>query len=203
MRMSEKKATFKIKTRTKSPEIRQNELMEAAQGLFIEKGFEGVAISEITDCAGVAKGTFYHYFSSKSEIMEALRERYTLNFTDKVQRELKRSPESDLIARFRTWCITSVSVYVESKKVHDALFHGDFHAHGNRERDAILEQINRLVSEGVRTGCFHSRNICLTSILIYHGFHGAVDSMECMNSSTNNLGNELADELLKLLKVTI
>jgi AcrR family transcriptional regulator len=37
--------------------------------LFAERGFDSVTVDEITQAAGVAKGTFYTYFSVKSDII--------------------------------------------------------------------------------------------------------------------------------------
>lgn len=44
-------------------------IFESALTLFKEKGFENVTISDITKHAGTAKGSFYTYFSTKSDII--------------------------------------------------------------------------------------------------------------------------------------
>lgn len=44
-------------------------IMDSALKLFDEKGFDSVTIEEITSRAGVAKGSFYTYFSTKSDII--------------------------------------------------------------------------------------------------------------------------------------
>lgn len=59
----------------KSPEVRRNEILDKAQELFYSKGYEQASIQEIIDGVGIAKGTFYHYFSSKSELLDELIER--------------------------------------------------------------------------------------------------------------------------------
>lgn len=46
-------------------------IVEHAQRLFRERGFEAVTIEEITDAAGVARGSFYTYFKNKSDIIVA------------------------------------------------------------------------------------------------------------------------------------
>jgi Bacterial regulatory proteins, tetR family len=48
--------------RTKLPEERRDELMNAAERLFLEHGFGPTAIEQITVAAQVAKGTFYSLF---------------------------------------------------------------------------------------------------------------------------------------------
>ncbi|MBD1373244.1 TetR/AcrR family transcriptional regulator [Hazenella sp. IB182357] len=37
--------------------------------LFEEKGYESVSVDQITKVCGIAKGTFYNYFSSKEDIL--------------------------------------------------------------------------------------------------------------------------------------
>ena len=60
----------------KEPEERRNELIDTAEALFIEKGYDNTTVEEIVKKAEVAKGTFYHYFKSKNEILDALLDRY-------------------------------------------------------------------------------------------------------------------------------
>ncbi len=44
-------------------------IFESALTLFKRKGFDQVSIKEITDYAGTAKGSFYTYFNTKSDII--------------------------------------------------------------------------------------------------------------------------------------
>ena len=56
----------------KTPEEWRKEILNAAQHLFISKGYEKTSISDIMDLAGGAKGMFYRCFQSKEEVMYAL-----------------------------------------------------------------------------------------------------------------------------------
>jgi len=49
-------------------------LSEAGLRLFVERGLDGVTIDDITQSAGVAKGTFYRYFEDKPALVDALLE---------------------------------------------------------------------------------------------------------------------------------
>lgn len=60
---------------TKDPEARRNEIMEAALELFLERGAEGTAVTDIVRSVGVAQGTFYYHFDSKDSLLDALAER--------------------------------------------------------------------------------------------------------------------------------
>lgn len=56
----------------KTPEEWRKEILNAAQNLFISKGYEETTISDIMDKAGGAKGMFYRCFQSKEEVMYVL-----------------------------------------------------------------------------------------------------------------------------------
>lgn len=53
-------------------EAKKKSLLYAAQALFLEKGVSKTSISEITERAQVAKGTFYLYFTDKDDLLEQL-----------------------------------------------------------------------------------------------------------------------------------
>lgn len=52
--------------------IRKQKVIKIAHQLFIEKGYQSTSIQDILESSGISKGTFYNYFSSKSELLMAL-----------------------------------------------------------------------------------------------------------------------------------
>lgn len=56
----------------KTPEQWKRGILNAAKELFLTKGYEDTAISDIMKLAGGAKGMFYRFFRSKEEVMHAL-----------------------------------------------------------------------------------------------------------------------------------
>lgn len=62
--------------RNKYPEITQEKILDVAQRLFLEKGYENTTIQDIVDeLGGLTKGAVYHHFKSKEEIMDAVGDR--------------------------------------------------------------------------------------------------------------------------------
>ncbi len=55
-------------------------LIDTAIGLFLGKGYGAVGTAEICTTAKVNKGTFYHFFPSKSDLLIAALERYASLF---------------------------------------------------------------------------------------------------------------------------
>jgi AcrR family transcriptional regulator len=86
----------------KPPEQWKNEILDAAKELFLSKGYEETAITDIMELVGGAKGMFYRFFQSKEEVMhalgdrmffennpfEAVRERSELNGLEKIREVL-------------------------------------------------------------------------------------------------------------------
>lgn len=54
---------------------RQKQVMKAAHGLFMEKGFLRTSVRDILDKSGISKGTFYNYFPSKKELLASIFEK--------------------------------------------------------------------------------------------------------------------------------
>ena len=62
--------------RNKYPEVTVERILDAAQRLFLEKGYDNTTIQDIVDdLGGLTKGAVYHHFKSKEEIMDAVGDR--------------------------------------------------------------------------------------------------------------------------------
>lgn len=72
--------------RNKYPKETIRLILDVAQRLFLEKGYEGTSIQNIIDgLGGLSKGAVYHHFKSKEEIFNAVGDRYN----EQIIRELK------------------------------------------------------------------------------------------------------------------
>ena len=86
--------------RVKEAEVRREELLAVATGLFIERGYERTSIERITTEAGVAKGTFYVYFESKQDLLAQIVEAYGDELLNQLVAELA-SEQGDAVAMLR------------------------------------------------------------------------------------------------------
>ena len=54
---------------------RMKDIIDKAEKIIFKKGYDNTSIAEIIDKVGIAKGTFYHYFRSKDELLDAIVDR--------------------------------------------------------------------------------------------------------------------------------
>jgi len=156
--------------------VRVDDLMSAAAALFIAKGIEATTINDIVERAGVAKGTFYHYFETKEDVILALRERFSRDFTDEVARAVESCPADDHRARFAAWLRGTIEAYVARYELHDVVFHEFRHSNRNaKDKEIVLAQLGDLLAAGVEAGAWKLPVVRAAAIVIFDGMHGVVD----------------------------
>lgn len=76
--------------------VQRQNILDAAERLFLARP-EGLAnMDELAEAAGVAKGTLYLYFPSKEEVLLALHERNVHTVFDAIDKEIERKSKSGL-----------------------------------------------------------------------------------------------------------
>ena len=62
---------------TERTEIRKNEILDVAERLFMEKGYEAATINDILSVSGIAKGSLYYHYKSKEDVLDGIIKRMT------------------------------------------------------------------------------------------------------------------------------
>ena len=69
----DRRSTRRLDMKTvRDSELRRQEILAAARELFIKKGYDQTSVNDILNVVEIAKGTFYYYFVSKEEVLEAI-----------------------------------------------------------------------------------------------------------------------------------
>ena len=71
--------------KAKLREMRTTYILEVAQEILLEKGYQGASMDEIAARVGIAKGTLYQHFPHKEELILALFERHLTLFEQTVE----------------------------------------------------------------------------------------------------------------------
>ena len=78
--------------RNKYPQETVDKILDAAQALFLDRGYEHTSIQDIIDqLGGLTKGAIYHHFKSKEDILSAVMDRLFEGKEERVERILADS----------------------------------------------------------------------------------------------------------------
>lgn len=124
----------------KDAEERRNEILDAADELFNLKGFDGTSTNDILEKVGIARGTLYHHFKSKENIMDALIERYGVRLLSAAQKIAsdKSLPVDERIIR----AVMAMNISSESSK--------EIMEHIHKPQNALMHQkIQKLIINGI------------------------------------------------------
>lgn len=145
---------------TKQAGVRREELLDTALDLCRDLGFDAMSVEQVTERAGVAKGTFYHYFASKSDLLWQLVDRFGESLFTTLTHTMEQAQGNGL-DRLRALMQASASYKLEHldalayaphlyRDENFALRHRLFGAWSARTREALLP----VVELGRRDGSF-------------------------------------------------
>lgn len=83
------------KPKTERGERTFSRLIESAEQLFLEKGYHGTGIKDITDAAGVGLGTFYLYFKDKKGLYNYLISQYSHIIRYEIAKKIQAAGDID------------------------------------------------------------------------------------------------------------
>lgn len=73
----------------KKPEERRREIVSMSRNLFLKQGYESTTMQDVMTKLGIAKGTAYHYFKSKENLLEAVVEDMVGEYMAVVEKALQ------------------------------------------------------------------------------------------------------------------
>ncbi|WP_049731847.1 TetR/AcrR family transcriptional regulator [Rhizobium ecuadorense] len=181
------------KPRTKPAEERRDELMHSAERLFMEKGLEQTTIEEITAGAGVAKGTFYLQFSSKADVLLALRTRFVQGVLDGIVAAVAERQQTDWRGKLAAWSMACATGYLDAAGLHHLAFVAEPPA--TREglsRNILIDHLSELLAAGAGGDGWSVDDPGFTAVFLFNALHGVV---------TQPIGETPADRAELLRKI--
>lgn len=126
----------------KEAEERRNEILDVAERLFSQKGFEGTSTNEILEEIGIARGTLYYHFKSKEDIMNALIERYNKRILS-AAKEVAHNQQLTVFERIIQVVLSlKISQYNENSD--------EFIAHIHKPQNVLMHQkIQRVIIQSI------------------------------------------------------
>jgi AcrR family transcriptional regulator len=150
--------------------------MDAALRLFLEQGVAATTIEQITVGASVAKGTFYLHFSSKDDVLAALRERFVQELLEGIDAAVSQRAKDDWRGKLEAWATASIDGYLDALPLHDIVFH-EFHPHSREQHsdNVLVAHLEALLDSGTAAGAWRVEDSRFTAVFLFHGFHAIVN----------------------------
>lgn len=82
------------RTQAERTERTRAALLEAARGLFAERGYAAVGTEEIVRAAGVTRGALYHHFAGKRDLLAAVYEQIEAELAQRLGEAARPGAES-------------------------------------------------------------------------------------------------------------
>ena len=149
----------------KKGDMRRTQILDAAEQLFFERGYDRTSVQDILDALKMSKGGFYHYFDAKDSVLRAVSERRAEQRFDRLSAELygsRRSPVGRL-----NLLLSTANLFEAEEPRFAALMlklcYQDRDAAMNAHRrrvliDRLLPWMNDVIAEGVADGSFYTRH---------------------------------------------
>lgn len=175
----DKEKTNKLRVR-KTNEQRLEEILDTCEKLFYEKGYNDTTIIDIIDAVGIAKGTFYYYFKSKEEIMNAVIKRYVEQECAKLHVIL--TTDGGVYEKIRTIFYTTCIEQNNVRKmrllqvVHSS--DAEFHIRSMAESiGGLVPIMYKLIMQGIEEGKFKTEHPLTVAQYIIAGFQFLFDDI--------------------------
>lgn len=148
----------------KKGDLRRIQILDAAEKLFFERGYDRTSVQDVLDALNISKGGFYHYFDAKETVLRELCQRRWTERFDRVKPELyggRRSPMD------RLNLLLGLANLFEMEDEHFAALmvkvcyrDGDAAIRDYRRRtliDMLRPPLDEVITEGIDAGLLHSR----------------------------------------------
>lgn len=151
---------------------RRRQILYSAKRVFSEKGFHNTSVSDIIDQVGIARGTFYLYFTNKRDIFDNLLD----NLLEELDKRIKPvdltegSPEP--LDQIKDNIRRVLELVIKEPELIQILLH---HSAGLDQRsaesvrtfyDRVLRLIERSLEHGIRMGLVRPCNIQIVASCI-------------------------------------
>ena len=123
------------------PAERRDQILDTANTLFAERGYEEVSIEDIATAAGITRGLIHHYFGGRKEVYIALLERLETIREEELRPPKGRSAHArvaDSVSRWLDWTEANRTIYLAAMAPGESVADPDV-------RHAVADLVRRAV----------------------------------------------------------
>jgi AcrR family transcriptional regulator len=175
----------------------KQEIMDAAQNLFLANGYDETSVSDIMVAANGAKGTFYLFFETKDQLLRALVDKWA-DVYKKAVIDVLDDKSTPFAMKFMA--IITVITQMSGKTFGmEAFFKPSneiiIHQLTKKMTETITPFLAETLKSGTDEGLFQINNPLFYANFIIHGALGA------LNYGKNNVSQNIQDNLIYLPQI--
>ncbi len=155
-------------------EVRERQIIELAEGLFSERGYQGASMDELARRAGVTKPVVYELFGNKDGLYRACLERSAEHLAAEVAEAVRA--ESDPEARVRAGGLAFLRFAADHRVAWQLMMEGRFSDFAVEVRRRQAELVHELLLEMAPAG-FNPRELELAAHAVNSAYEGVAHWM--------------------------
>jgi AcrR family transcriptional regulator len=175
-------------------------ILDAAQDLFAQHGYEGLSIRDLADRCGLAKATIYHHFADKQALFLSVLERDTQLVHDRLLEAAasEQNPPAKLRAVIYTYC----TLMSERRSILLCTLReiGGIEAHIrefiSQRRASILGPVVTILAEGMAAGLFRPLDPEMTALSLIGMVHAFITFRLLLDNV--QIGSDVAEHIYAL-----
>jgi len=165
------------------PPSSRDKILDVAEVLFARRGFAAVGMRELAEASGLRKSSLFHHFDSKSQLYFEVLGRVLERIRERLAPVV--AFRGDPVEKLERWIDAAIDALAEHPPAARLLLRGlveddDFPDEPLPEAQAceqvlagILEDMHRMLREGVDRGAFHAVSVphtvqTLIGAIVYH-----------------------------------
>jgi len=138
-------------TQQERTHLAKSKIINTAQDLFLSKGYDETSIQEIVKETGISKGTIFHHFATKEDILAAVLEAYNQNIAEHIKEWLENA--SPLNAKDKlTHIYNTFYIYAEYTPITNIAMQSKSHRIVIEDLRMWTNKITPLISDVIREG---------------------------------------------------
>ena len=181
----------------KSAEIRKQELLVTSMRLFATQGYEQTSINQIIAALNISKGAFYHHYSSKEDLVEALAAMYAEEAAARA-RSVLEDASLDALGRLSMFLSRMRNTKMESAAQLQAAFapiflerNRDLYERTQMAVNKVIQPIlAKIIAEGVADRTFDASDADAAAETMLHLMGSMRPLIAALYASTNQLDVE-------------
>jgi AcrR family transcriptional regulator len=181
----------------KSAEIRKQELLVTSMRLFATQGYEQTSINQIIAALNISKGAFYHHYSSKEDLVEALAAMYAEEAAARA-RSVLEDASLDAFGRLSMFLSRMRNTKMESAAQLQAAFapiflerNRDLYERTQMAVNKVIQPIlAKIIAEGIADRTFDASDADAAAETMLHLMASMRPLIAALYASTNQLDVE-------------